>query len=232
MSKANVDAATAADEALKEGKIAIGAVTNKSKILCIQPKSDHNEQIIQLAMSECASKLSPEKANLWIWNDNKDQMMYGRAGRDGLQYWVFATGENKLRPYTCLELVQEAFEGKVKGSVSIMPYQVDFEPTLKSKMDRPITAKDEAYEQRFKEVTALALDSIALVLDRQKKIEYNEQLSMDLVSSSQRMKDSSHTVYKKYCCENVKCWIGIAVIIALIILVLVIAICVGVKDAC
>lgn len=94
-------------------------------------------------------------------------------------------------------------------------------------MKNPRSAKDKELDKQIKAVTALALQNIDELIKREQVISVNLENADALVKSTSAFKDTSHAVKKKYCWENAKCWIGIAVIVVLIIIILVIAICVS-----
>lgn len=237
MSTLNTGATTRADEEHKEGgEILIGAICTKKEIICLQPERDCGEAgeradaIMRHARETLYSKVETGKLGGVLWDKSRDHRLSFRGGQEGLAFFVLSKGENMIKPATCLELIEEAFMKELKNSgtsVGSLSYQAGFEDQLKAIMHKPVSAKDEAYNTRVQQVIALGLEAIELQLERQQKLEYTEELSKTLVESSDRMRKTSSAVRKKYCWENAKCWIGIAVIVVIIVIILVIAICVS-----
>merc|ERR1711934_64728 len=220
MADKNTLSAAAADEKAKEGRILIAGITNLNKILCLQPPEtsgpdgENAAKIINQANKEIHVKNVhvPGTFDAWVWDHGKKQTMFRQAGVDGLTFWAFADGDNTLKPKICLDNIQKAFEqelDKSGQSAAKMQYQTGFESTLAENMKNPRSAKDKE------------------LIKREQVISVNLENADALVKSTSAFKDTSHAVKKKYCWENAKCWIGIAVIVVLIIIILVIAICVS-----
>jgi hypothetical protein len=235
----NLGAAKAADEENKTGgDIHVAAITNATDILCLYPNrnSDQAGETAFELMTQVRQNLYDKRKDSLaavVWDSKSNERISFKKGREALCYFVLSKGENMYKPATCLELVMNDFEKLVENgneSTTSMKYQEGFESTLAKHAKDPKTKRDAAYENRMKEVIALALNALELQLERQTKIVYTENLSTTLVESSGRMKDSSAAVRKKYCWENAKCWIGIAVIVVIIIIILVVAICVSTGD--
>eukprot|EP00658_Telonema_sp_P-2_P011044 TRINITY_DN141_c0_g1_i4.p1 TRINITY_DN141_c0_g1~~TRINITY_DN141_c0_g1_i4.p1 ORF type:complete len:312 (+),score=86.38 TRINITY_DN141_c0_g1_i4:139-936(+) len=234
MSHHNAGESARIDEENKDGgNIQIGCVATDSQIICLYPPRNHGAAGDRAAqLMEQARKAFPASIELKarLWDSQRQQKLSCKSSPKGVSYYVLSQGENLLKPATCIDLVMKDFEkAYVSGGepVRSLSYKAEFESTLKEHMQNPKTAKDKAYDARIKEVTALALENIELQLVRQDKIEYTEDLSSSLVKASENMAKSSKDLKNKYCWENAKCWIGIAVIVVIIIAVLVAAICVS-----
>ena len=71
----------------------------------------------------------------------------------------------------------------------------------------------------------VAMESLELQMARVGKIEEIADHSQQLMVSSEKFRDTSRSVKKKYCMENWKCWIGIIVISLVLLLILLMVLC-------
>merc|ERR1711907_284382 len=107
----------------------------------------------------------------------------------------------------------------------------EFDAVLKEEMEywsdqnNLIGARDDELARKIDGLKRTAIDSMALAVERQGQVDILEDQANSLVSSTAQFTQSARQMRWKMLCQNVKCWIGITVVVLVLILVLLMVLC-------